>query len=180
MRAVWSARRGSRKIRAASAAIDAPCRSARACRHGSQDTAQDLERPRRAALNRAVDRNHIRDPATARVALTEDAARAPAVAHCDNEFRGGRGVIGALDRDFHVARHRSGHQQQVGMAWTRDEADAIALEVVIRIVERVDLELAAVARAGVDLADRQRTAEEREQIGLNALRLEWPSRLAAR
>ena len=68
-------------------------------------------------------------------------------------------------RLLHVARHRPGDQQHVGVARARDEADAQALEVVVRIVERVDLELAAVARAGVDLADRQRAAEDGEHLG---------------
>ena len=41
------------------------------------------------------------------------------------------------------------------MARAGDEPDAEPFEVVVRVVERVDLELAAVARAGVDLADRR-------------------------
>ena len=92
----------------------------------------------------------------ARVALAEDAAGAAAVAHGDDELRVRRRVVGALQRDCHVLRHRAGHQQQVGVARARDEPDAESLDVVVRIAERVDLELAAVARAGVDLADRQR------------------------
>jgi hypothetical protein len=39
------------------------------------------------------------------------------------------------------------------MARRSDEAQAEALEVVERVVEGVDLQLAAVARAGIDLAD---------------------------
>ena len=47
------------------------------------------------------------------------------------------------------------------MARRGDEAQAEALEVVEGVVERVDLELAAVAGAGVDLADRETAAEPR-------------------
>ena len=47
------------------------------------------------------------------------------------------------------------------MPGARDEADAEPLDVVERIVERVDLELAAVAGAGVDVADAERAAEHR-------------------
>jgi hypothetical protein len=53
------------------------------------------------------------------------------------------------------------------MARARREANAQALEVVVRIVEGVDLELAAVARSGVDLADHERAAEELQHFGLD-------------
>ena len=56
--------------------------------------------------------------------------------------------------------HRPGDEQHVGVARRGDEPDAEALDVVDRVVERVDLQLAAVARSGVDLADRQRAAEQ--------------------
>ena len=52
------------------------------------------------------------------------------------------------------------------MARAGDELDAETLDVVVRIAERVDLELAAVARAGVDLADRQRAAERAQEFCL--------------
>ena len=55
------------------------------------------------------------------------------------------------------------------MARAGDELDAQAFEVVVGIVEGVDLELAAVARAGVDLADRQRAAERAQDLGVQAL-----------
>ena len=57
-----------------------------------------------------------------------------------------------------------GDEQHVGVARAGDELDAQALEVVVGVVERVDLELAAVARARVDLADRQRAAEDARRI----------------
>jgi hypothetical protein len=42
-----------------------------------------------------------------------------------------------------------------------DKAQPEPLEVIERIVQRVDFELAAVTRAGIDLADRQAAAEPR-------------------
>ena len=48
-----------------------------------------------------------------------------------------------------------GDQQHVGVARRGDEAQAEALQIVEGIGERVDLQLAAVAGAGVDLADRR-------------------------
>ena len=49
--------------------------------------------------------------------------------------------------------------QHIGMARRGDETDAEALDVVIGVVERVDFEFASVAGSGVDLADRQASAE---------------------
>ena len=111
-------------------------------------------RRRRATRDLDVDRDDVGDAAEGGVALAEDAARAAAVAHRDDELRIGRRVVGPLQRDRHVLRDRAGHQQQVGVARARDELDAETFDVVVRIAEGVDLELAAVARAGVDLADR--------------------------
>ena len=47
------------------------------------------------------------------------------------------------------------------MARRGDEAQAEALEIVEGVVERVDLELAAIAGAGIDLADGEAAAELR-------------------
>ena len=68
-------------------------------------------------------------------------------------------MIGALQRLAHVLGHGTGHHQHIGMARRGDEAQAEALDVVIGVVERVDFELASVARAGVDLADRETSPE---------------------
>ena len=99
-------------------------------------------------------------PPQARVALAEDAAVAAAVADGDHQLRVGRRVVGAPERDRHVLRHRAGDQQHVGVARAGDEPDAQALDVVVRVAERVDLQLAAVARARVDLPDGQRAPQD--------------------
>ena len=62
-------------------------------------------------------------------------------------------------------RYRPGHQQHVGVARRRDEALAEALEIIERVVERMNLQLAAIARSGIDLADRQAAAEPRLRNG---------------
>jgi hypothetical protein len=54
------------------------------------------------------------------------------------------------------------------MARARHEPDAQALDVVIGIAERVDLELASVARAGVDVADGERATERAQDLLLQA------------
>src|SRR5207244_13573478 len=75
---------------------------------------------------------------------------------------------GAPERDRHVLRHGSGDEQHIGVAWACDKADAGALDVVVRIGERVDFQLATVAGAGVNLADRQRAAERAKDFFLRA------------
>jgi hypothetical protein len=103
-----------------------------------------------------------------------------AVADGHHPFRIGRGGIGALQRLAHVLRHRAGDQQHVGVARRGDEAQAEALEVVEGVVEGVDLELAAVAGAGIDLADRQAAAEAPAAAGSSAPRARRARRSSAR
>src|SRR5881628_785770 len=64
----------------------------------------------------------------------------------------------------HVARHRARHEQAIGVTRRGDEVNAEPFEVVVRPGEPGDLELAAVAGAGVDLADRERATEERRDL----------------
>jgi hypothetical protein len=68
-------------------------------------------------------------------------------------------AVGALQGLMHVLGDGAGDHQHVSMARGGDTAQAEALQIVESIVEGVDLELAAVAGAGVDLADRQRAAQ---------------------
>jgi len=74
-------------------------------------------------------------------------------------FRRWRCGVGALQRLAHVLGHRAGDEEDVGVAGRGDEAEAEAFEVVEGVVEGVDFELAAIARAGVDLADGKAVAE---------------------
>ena len=76
-------------------------------------------------------------------------------------FGSGVASIGALQRLAHILGHRSGHQQHVGVTRRGDKAQAKALEIVKGVVERVNFKLAAVAGAGIDLADGETAAERR-------------------
>ncbi len=107
-------------------------------------------------------------PPTHGVAAGEQAAVDRAVADRHHPFRIGRRLVGALQRLAHVLGHRPGDQQHVGVARRGDEAQAEALEVVEGVVERVDLQLAAVAGAGIDLADREAAAEPPARGALDA------------
>jgi len=54
---------------------------------------------------------------------------------------------------------RPGDGQHVGVARRCDETQAEAFEIVERVAERMQLELAAVAGAGIDMADGERAPE---------------------
>src|SRR5712672_1334215 len=124
-----------------------------------KDALEDRDGGRRAPGNGDIHGDDVRDPAAARVALAEDPPRATAVADRDHQLRVGSGLPGALERGFHIPRNGTGYEQHIGVARARDELDAETLEIVVGTVHRVDLELAAVARARIHVPDRQRTAE---------------------
>ena len=115
-----------------------------------------------------VDRNDIRNGPSARVALAEDTAASPTVSNRNDDFWIRNGFECALERFFHVHRYRAGYEQQIRMPRACDEFNANSLDIVIRIIERLNLQLAPIARAGIDVADAERTAQDPSQILLQA------------
>src|SRR5260221_14131044 len=95
-------------------------------RYRREDSPQDRDRGRRAAGNGDIHRDHVRDPAAARVALTEDSPGAAAVADRHHQLRVGRGLPGAPEGGFPIPRHRTGYEQHVRVPRLRDELDAEA------------------------------------------------------
>ena len=71
-------------------------------------------------------------------------------------FGGGKRLVGLLQRQPHVLRHRAGDQQPVGVARRGDELDAEAAQVEADGAEHVDVGLAGVAAAGADLPQLER------------------------
>ena len=106
-----------------------------------------------------VDRDHLGNTAYHRVAAGETSAIPGAVADRDHPFGIGGRIIGAQQRLAHVFRHGTGYHKHIGMARRGDEAQPEAFDVIIGVVERVNLELASIAGAGVDLAYREAAAE---------------------
>ncbi|MCY1374574.1 hypothetical protein D9M69_619240 [compost metagenome] len=53
------------------------------------------------------------------------------------------------------------------MARAGHETDAQPFQVVVRVGQGVDLQLAAVARAGIHFPDRQRLPQDAQQLGLD-------------
>jgi len=130
-----------------------------------QDSGEDGRGCGRAAADGMVDGEDAGDAAADGVvgrgdAAAEDAAAVGAVAQRDDEFGRGHGVVGAEERLFHVDGDGAGDEEHVRVAWAGDELDARAFEIVVGVVEGVDLQLTAVAGAGVAVADGERAAED--------------------
>jgi len=94
-----------------------------------------------------------------RVAAGKYAAIERAIADRDDPFGIGSRVVGALKRLAHIAGYRPRDHEYVGVTRGRDKSQAEAFEIIEGVVERVDFELAAVARAGVDLPNRETAAQ---------------------
>ena len=98
-------------------------------------------------------------PSAAGVAAGEHAAADRARPDGDDEPRLRHRLVGAPGGLLEVARHDPGHEEQVGVARRGDEVDPEPLDVVVRVEQRGDLPVAAVARAGVEVADVERASQ---------------------
>ena len=103
--------------------------------------------------------NDIRNGAPAGVALSEDSAAASAVPDSNNQFGIGYGIVGAFQGLLHIHGYWTRDEQQVGMPRAGNEFDPDAFEVVVRIVERLDFQLASITRTGIDMANTKGTAQ---------------------
>ena len=123
--------------------------------HQREQPFEQCGRRRRAAWDVKVDRNDGGNAAETGVAAGKETAVDRAAAGGDDPFRRGRRLIGPQQRLAHVFRHRPRDEKNVGMARRGHEAQTKSLEIVEGVGERVDLELAAVARSGVYFANGQ-------------------------
>ena len=135
----------------------------------SQQAFENFKRRRRASADVQIDGNDILDGSCTGIAAGENAAIGGAIPQRHHPFRLRRRGIGALQRLAHVPGHRAGDQQHIGMAGRGHEFQAETLDVVDRIVDGVDLQLAAIAGSGIDLADGQGPAEPRRAPAGQAL-----------
>lgn len=112
-----------------------------------------------AAGDTSINRDYLGNSAQGSIALAEDASRAAAISYGNHDLRRRCGVIGPAEGYLHVVGDRTRDEQQVGEPRRGGKMDAEALAVVEGIVDRMDLELAPVARTGIDLADREASPE---------------------
>src|SRR5262249_8295256 len=126
---------------------------------GGKDALHDRPRRGRATGHRNVYGNYVRYAPAARVALAEDTSGTAAVANRHDQLGLGRGIVGALECSFHVARYGAGYEQHIGVARASHEADAQPFEIVVRVVRRVNLQLASVARARINVTDAERAGK---------------------
>ena len=100
-----------------------------------------------------VDRDDRRDAADTRVAAGKYAAVAAAVSDGHHPLGIWRGAIGSLQWFPHVAGHRPRDEEHVRMPGRGDKAEPEAFQVVVDVAEGMDLQLAAIAGAGIYLAN---------------------------
>src|SRR5664280_2017161 len=164
------ARAGASAPVAAPAAAPARRRPARprlgsSARQPAQRSDEDV-RGRWAARHLDVDRNHVTDRALHAVTAGEHPAVACAVAHRDDAL-GPRGrLVRRAQRVGHVARHRPGHEQRIRVPGGGDQPQAVPFRVVHRPERRSDLQLASVARTGVNVTQLHRTRQRRGRRGV--------------
>ena len=95
-----------------------------------------------------------------------------------NQPRFGHRVVGGEERGLHACGDRAGDEEDVGVARRGDDAQAVLGEVVEGVGGGGQLVLAAVARAGVDVAQRERAARDavRGAAMSRRMRRSWLSR----
>src|SRR5579864_9315394 len=113
-----------------------------------------------------VDGNNQADAADASVAAGKKTAIPCAITDRHHPFRIGGCRVSSLQSLAHVLCHRARHEQHISMTRGGDEMQTEALEIVKGVVERVDFELTAIARAGIDSADRQAAPEALARLAL--------------
>jgi len=144
----------------------------RGCTHArnrGENASEDPPGVRGTAWHGHINRDDVRDRPATRVTLAKDAAGAAAVAEGHYELWIWCCLVRTLQRHFHVLLHRSRDEQQIRVPRTRHESDTEAFEIVEGIVERVDLKLAAVARACIDVTDAECPAEHRPNVRLQTV-----------
>src|SRR5215471_5125423 len=115
---------------------------------------QPLEQLRRAwwaATDMQVDGYNGGDPALDRIAAGKNPAVYRAVPDCDDPFGIRRGIICALECFAHASGDWPCHEQHIGVARRGHEVQSESFEIVEGVIERVDLEFTAIARAGINL-----------------------------
>src|SRR3990170_4599374 len=113
----------------------------------------------RTAWDIGIDRDDLSDAAEGSVALAEDPAVTPAIPHCDHQF-GRRGcIVGPLQGDLHVPGRRACDKEHVGESGRGGKMDPEPLTIVDGIIQGMDLQLTAIARAGIDRPNGQAPLE---------------------
>src|SRR6202034_3506256 len=138
-------------------------------RDGRENACQDPCWTGRTPRYGYIDGEDVRDSPATRVVLAKDAAGATAITKGNHDLRVRCSFIRSTQRHFHVFRYRSRHQEEIGVPGACHESDAEAFEVVEGIIERVDLKLAAVARACIDVTDAEGPTEHSPDVCLQAV-----------
>ena len=102
-------------------------------------------------------------------ALPEDVAAERAVAERSHQAWLGMASYARLSGSTSRGRHGAGDQQHVGVTRRGDEREAEARKIVVRVRNVLELVLAAIARSGVDVTERERRSARGVPWRLSAL-----------
>ena len=130
---------------------------------------ENFERRRWAAGNGDVNGQDRRYRSDAGVASAEEATSARTIADGDNPLGFGSRPVGSLESLAHVVGDGAGDEQDVRVTRRGYEPQTKTLDIVEGIAERMDLELATVARAGIDLANGKAATERASARAFEAL-----------
>src|SRR5664280_897253 len=122
----------------------------------------------RTAGDADVDRQHVLESADDVGRIGENVAAERAVAECGYDAGLRHRLVGREQWTDQPGGDRSGDKQDVGVSRGGDDVEAVALNVVEGIADGAELVLAAVARAGVDVAQRQRTRPSAAEVRVAA------------
>lgn len=119
----------------------------------TENAVQQVHGRRGTSGNDHIDRDDLIYSAQRCIALAENTAVAPAITYGNNQLGRRRCVICPAERYLHIPRDRPGNQQEVRKSRRGSEMDTKPLAVVKRVVDGMDLQLAAIAGACIDLPD---------------------------
>jgi hypothetical protein len=112
--------------------------------------------------------NDVRDRTPTGVVFAKYSAACPAISHSNDQFWIWDSIESALQGLFHIDGYGTCYQQKVSMPRARHEFYSYAFEVVVRVVESLNLELATIAGTSVDMANAESTAQDVPQVLLQS------------
>lgn len=88
----------------------------------------------RATGNKDIDRDYRIHPANRRVVSTKHSFANAARPDRNHKLRFGRGAISLQQSNFHIARHRTGNEEHIGVARRGNKMNAHAFKIVDWII----------------------------------------------
>jgi len=126
---------------------------------------QQRVRPGRATWDEHVDGKNLVHAPERRVVTSENPSANATCSNRHNHFGVRRGAISLRERQFHVSGDGSRHQEHIGVPRRSNKMNTQPFYVVDGIVQSRNLNLAAIAGAGVHFADGNRSPQNLMNAG---------------